>query len=197
MFTINNKLEIVENQKRAREGAPWTEEEIRFLVQRTLRGFYPDVTAFALQRNKYEVIVKGLEMGLFLVERVDFHISEQEYLDIFGTSGPQIETAGAENYWNEFSVDPRTLDKIEYMAEVFCDILWYNWHISRKYRVEQGLETLDPEIWAQALAAEERIRQKYGEGKLGPFNDYELGMLYGKLSALRWVMGSEWDMLDL
>lgn len=196
MFTINNKLEPAENVKRAREGAPWTEEEIRHLVQCTVSGFAPEVTAFELSRNKYEVIVKGLELELFRVEREDFDLTEQEYVDIFNGCSPRLVAPGAESFWDENSLEARTMDKIKYMANVFFDLIWYNRHLATKYRVEQGLDTVDPEIWARALAAEERIRQTYGEDNLGPYSDFEWGMLNGKLSALRWVMGSEWDFLD-
>lgn len=33
-------------------------------------------------------------------------------------------------------------------------------------------------------------------GELGPYTDFDLGMLNGELSALHWVLGSEWDFLD-
>jgi hypothetical protein len=35
-----------------------------------------------------------------------------------------------------------------------------------------------------------------GAENLGPYTDFEWGMINGKLSALRWVTGSEWDFLD-
>lgn len=39
------------------------------------------------------------------------------------------------------------------------------------------------------------MEKLYGD-KLQPMDDFEWGMLNGKLSALRWVLGDEWDMLD-
>ncbi len=41
-----------------------------------------------------------------------------------------------------------------------------------------------------------RIQDTHPAGELGPYSDFEWGMLNGKLSALRWVLGEEWDSLD-
>jgi len=46
------------------------------------------------------------------------------------------------------------------------------------------------------LAAAKRTEDEVGVENLGPWSDFEWGMLNGKRSALRWVMGDEWDMLD-
>lgn len=50
-------------------------------------------------------------------------------------------------------------------------------------------------IWDGMLAAMKTTEEQLS-GELGPWTDFEWGMLNGKLSALRWVLGDEWDMLD-
>ena len=51
-------------------------------------------------------------------------------------------------------------------------------------------------VWEGAERSARRVEQKYGLEELGPWDDFEWGMINGKLSALRWVLGDEWDMLD-
>lgn len=90
----------------------------------------------------------------------------------------------------------RTDDEINDALEELADKVWYNRHRELRELVESGEEDVDPQIWEQALEAAEKIEDKYGLANLGPYDDFEWGMLNGKLSALRWVVGYEWDMLD-
>jgi hypothetical protein len=83
--------------------------------------------------------------------------------------------------------------------EDFYDRIWYGRHKALEVGVEERRRgrPIDPEIWQGALAAAERIRETYnGEENLLPMNDFDWGMMSGKLSALRWVLGDDWDMLD-
>lgn len=90
----------------------------------------------------------------------------------------------------------RTAEEIHSIIDEFTDKIWYDRHQMLKRMVEEKQSKVDPKIWKGALQAEKMLEEKYGIENLGPHGDFEWGMLNGKLSALRWVVGFEWDMLD-
>ena len=95
-----------------------------------------------------------------------------------------------------FDNEIRTLNEVEEAETEFFEKIWLDRHFSLKYRVEELGKKIDSEIWKSAQEFEQKLVAKYGEENIGPYSDFEWGMLNGKLSALRWVLGFEWDMLD-
>jgi hypothetical protein len=111
-----------------------------------------------------------------------------------------------------WSQEPRGLSEILKAEDVLFHQVWYNRHWNLRIRIEQGRvklveketyprpvgarQTVQRDIWKGALKAARRTEQKYGKKNLGPWDDFQWGMINGKLSALRWVLGDDWDMLD-
>jgi hypothetical protein len=112
----------------------------------------------------------------------------------------------------ESRYEARSLSEIVDAVGELLDKIWYNRHLVLREKVEQGKvkivekETfpvkdhskrpVQRDIWEGALRAAERMEQKYGREALGPYSTFEWGMMNGKLSALRWTLGEDWDMLD-
>ncbi|MFZ1011391.1 MAG: hypothetical protein WAN65_31430, partial [Candidatus Sulfotelmatobacter sp.] len=108
----------------------------------------------------------------------------------------------------EWVEQARSLTEIVETIGELIDKVWYNRHKVREECIEDGIiklvpkgapndpHTIHDDIWAGALKAAKRVERKYGIDNVGPWTDFEWGMLNGKLSALRWVLGDEWDMLD-
>lgn len=111
-----------------------------------------------------------------------------------------------------WSQEPRGLTEILEAEDLLFHQVWYNRHWNLRIGVEEGkikvvdketyprpsgaMETIQRDIWKGALKAARRTERRYGKKNLGPWDDFEWGMINGKLSSLRWVLGDEWDMLD-
>ncbi len=112
----------------------------------------------------------------------------------------------------EWVEEPRGLTEIVDTIDELVNKVWYNRHQVRRQLIERGkIKLVDKEtfpvkdhtrrpiqrdIWEGALKSAEKVEKKYGLENLGPWDDFEWGMINGKLSALRWILGEEWDMLD-
>lgn len=87
----------------------------------------------------------------------------------------------------------RSVKEILSAEDAFYTKIWYGRKdTAEHYRAEGTPEDIIKGMLNGKRAAEKR----FGKKNLGPWNDFEWGMLSGKLSALRWVLGEDWDMLD-
>ena len=118
------------------------------------------------------------------------------------------------DYETGFSINQpsRPLSEIMEAEYLLFQQVWYNRHWNLRIEIDEGRhhavsekdysrnpyrndQTLDS-IWEKALAAAKRTENEVGLDNPGPWNDFEWGMINGKLSAIRWILGDDWDMLD-
>ena len=113
-------------------------------------------------------------------------------------------------YENDWDFEFRTFSEILEAENELEQKIWYNRHKNREYYIEKGKikliereefdiktsqKTIIKDIWEGALESAKKVEDIYGEENL-TFTDFEWGMINGKLSALRWVIGNDWDNLD-
>ncbi len=113
----------------------------------------------------------------------------------------------------DYSQESRALSELLEAEDKLTTQIWYGRKWGIIARVENGAEKrVSKEVWEGATREEQRgmivdtiwdgmlAAMKSAEGQypdeLGPWTDFEWGMLNGKLSAIRWMLGDEWDMLD-
>lgn len=114
---------------------------------------------------------------------------------------------GDAQFEHDLTEETRSLQEILSAMDELVDKVWYNRHCNRLYQIERGDIKIIPDvekrygngvihesIWKGARESAAKVAAKYED--TGPWDDFEWGMLNGKLSALRWVLGDDWDMLD-
>jgi len=95
--------------------------------------------------------------------------------------------------YEEYGEQPRPTDEIVELIGEFQDKVWYNRHLYFRQEVKEGRETCDPQVMKGAIKSSKAMEKKYGRKNLGPYSDFDWGMMNGKLSALRWVLGEDWE----
>lgn len=187
-----------------------TNQELRLSERKELSEINKDIDIDIYHLERISNYLNTPKAYGIRMEFLDIDMTKEEQLSYFESYGRKIERI--EKTINDLSVNLqayksinntidedsefRKMDEIYEMIDEFFDKIWFDRHLGLRYRVEHKGEKINPEIWEGALKSAQKVIDKYGDENLGPYTDFEWGMLNGKLSALRWIVGEEWDMLD-
>lgn len=112
-----------------------------------------------------------------------------------------------------YEFEPRSLSEMVDAMDQLTEQVWYNRHKNLAWRIKhRKVKVVTQEEWVKAgsnnsthiidsvwdgakRAAADTLK-RLGKAKCGPHDDFEWGMINGKLSAIRWMLGDDWDMLD-
>ena len=189
-----------------------TNQELTLSERKELKdiGRPHTIEIFHLERITH-ILDTAKNYGIRL-EFLDIELSKEEQLSYFASRDDQMTNLSEKfehlmidysSFKRSFNFNEnsdifkvRTEEEVNSALERLVDQIWYNRHQGLKKRVAKKETTVAPDIWKGALSAAERIEKKYGEENLWHESDFEWGMLNGKVSALRWLTGDDWDMLD-
>ena len=107
-----------------------------------------------------------------------------------------------EQEWNQ---EPRPLSEILDALHELLEKRWYQHHKQLEHDIKSGkikiveketfpvkdhrTRPVQRDVWEGACKSAVRVERKYGKKNLGAWDDYEYGMVNGKVSALRWALG--------
>jgi hypothetical protein len=151
-----------------------------------LKGRLPRLLGIAETLTKAGWTMRLTITGLAFDPPADAEFEDDEDLEEL------VRSLGVEEPFTPFP--SRTPEELGEAVGEFFDRVWYE----RKLVLinEPGYDPkAAPDITRGMLRGMQEIEQKYA-GTLEVEDDFHWGMINGKLSALRWAFGDEWDMLD-
>src|SRR3970282_1107560 len=93
--------------------------------------------------------------------------------------------------WRFLNTFAPWLSAIRKAYNEFWDKVWYNRHMIWAHKVRAGRDRLDAsgrKLFAKAERGARRIEKKYGGPAKLRWDDFEWGLLTGRMSALAWVL---------
>jgi hypothetical protein len=178
---------IIELYGAALHDVGWKDDSFCFVTSNYLdfsapngdrREPHPDLAhLFSDERSDYFYEVEGLDAALTQNLGAEF-LEEAEEVELL-------------------QEEPRTLAEILEAEKEFFDKIWYVRKLILQEKIESGEREPLGEVMEERISdAMREIEERYGVDYVGPWDDWGWGFVHGKLSALRWVLGSEWDFLD-
>lgn len=178
---------------------------------------------FKIKNKSTELIFLTHNKDDFSVKHGNQKQHHEDFNDIFDwkkskyfISLPEVLNLINAEFVNEIEIEkdwyfePRKLSEILDIENELSKKIWYNRHQNRVYRIKIGKEKIIErkdfniktanteiikDIWEWAKKSAKDIEDKYGKENLY-WDDFEWGMINWKLSAIRWMNGEDWDMLD-
>ena len=78
--------------------------------------------------------------------------------------------------------------------QLYTDLVWHDRKLGMFQNVEADKTKIAPDLLKEVQDAVIAVRALYPDGTIRAVeNDFEWGVWLGKLAALRWVLGDEWD----
>jgi hypothetical protein len=133
---------------------------------------------------------------------------KSRYFITLGDALKRFESSAIAELFAAFpDIPARRLDEIADAIDELVTEIWYDRHQVSRDKIARGKEKIvdklpnvpwprrknliQRDVWEGALKSAEKVEKRLGKENLGPWTKFEWGMMNGKLSVLRWLLGDD------